>query len=224
MISHNKQMYKSWKSDTNIKLYNKAKSIKNTYNNFNVNCPTSTENTCGSFVFKSRPLQHYRKSLDCNNCNYDIEYILNNNILSETIGGAYCAANLIIKPANTVINKDISYSASNHEYLYKKCKTFNQNLNRDNGNLISPQCECSNNIVYRNKNYYTNGPITSSDRISNLKYRNCANGTICNKDPPLYRQSYNENVLNCCNKDTLYQSRRYQRNKNPGGSNIRILK
>lgn len=218
MFLYNKQPYKTWKNENNVKTYSYPYNIKNSYNTGNVNCTLSFNGPCGNFKFKAKPIIHYRKSLDCSNCSY--EYIINNNLASEDPNNDLCysSQNLVIKRANTKIDNE--YCTSNSEYLYKKCRTFNQNLSKGISgefSYISPQCDCSNNIVYRNKKYYTDSPITSSSRISNLKYHACHGKLRC-EDSYLNKQTNNNNKTDCCDKKSLYQYRK------PGGSKINVLK
>lgn len=223
MFLHNKQPYKTWKDENNVKMYNKPIVKKSERYNITQHCPPPPSNNseykpCGNFKFKSRAMIHYRKTLDCSNCVY--EYIINNNIACEDPNNDLCysSQNLVIKRANTKI--DTNYCTSNSEYLYKKCRTFNQNLSKGISgefSYISPQCDCSNNIVYRNKKYYTDSPITSSSRISNLKYDACRGKLRC-KDGYLDKENNNNNKTDCCDKKSLYQYRK------PGGSKINVLK
>lgn len=85
----------------------------------------------------------------------------------------------IIKSATTVL--DSSYCSSHKELLYKKCKTFNQNLpsNNDidisNGTNTSDKCntdkfKCRTTFNPSNKRYQVQGPISSSSRIAALRY------------------------------------------------------
>jgi hypothetical protein len=85
----------------------------------------------------------------------------------------------IIKTATTVL--DPSYCSSHKELLYKKCKTFNQNLplNNDidisNGTTLSSKClsdqfNCRTTFNPSNKRYQVQGPISSSSRIAALRY------------------------------------------------------
>lgn len=99
---------------------------------------------------------------------------------------------LVIKRANT--NLDDKYCASNKEYLYRRCKTFDQN------NLqTQPDINCNNHmfscnpvIHFTNKNYQTTGPITSSSRITALKY-GCTNAN--NRRCLIRKTDFNDNNL-----------------------------
>ena len=228
MILNNRQVYKTWKSVDNVKMYNKPIIKQNERSFINDNCSVRQQQNkpCGNFKFNSRPMTHYRKSLD-RDCSYvEYEYILNNNIPSENLDTCFSAENLVIKRGKT--NIDTNYSTSNKEYLYKKCKTFNQNLNIgrtiSGDQYISPNCDCSKNTVYtyRNKNYYTDSPITSSTRIASIKYAEYRDKlkSHAEYETLAYRQEHNDNYnkMGCCNNKSLYKSRKL------GGSRIRILK
>jgi hypothetical protein len=89
---------------------------------------------------------------------------------------------MVIKRANSIIEP--TYCTSNKEYLYKKCKTFSQNLPNfvenstqfdSNGTMTTEACNkdtfnCKITFNPSNQKYKTQGPITSSSRISALKY------------------------------------------------------
>ena len=89
---------------------------------------------------------------------------------------------MVIKRASTVIEP--TYCTSNMEYLYKKCKTYTQNLPSfvenstkfdGEGTMTTEACNkdtfnCKITYNPSNKKYQTQGPITSSSRISALKY------------------------------------------------------
>ena len=81
---------------------------------------------------------------------------------------------MIIKRATTVLDK--KYSSSNREYLYSKCKTFDQNAlqTQDTISCNNHEFGCNPVIQYTNRNYETTGPITSSSSITALKY-GCSN-------------------------------------------------
>ena len=93
---------------------------------------------------------------------------------------------LVIKRATTVLSED--YSSSAREYLYKKCKTFNQNLPSQYDTIINngTQTRPCNNITTcvtfnpSNKKFQTQGPVSSSSRTHSLKY-GCIGGVPCNK-------------------------------------------
>lgn len=100
--------------------------------------------------------------------------------LNRTICIASNQQSLVIKRANTKL--DDKYCSSHKEYIYKKCKTFQQNLpsNTDNnsvnnGTFTSETCNkdfnnCRTTFNPSNRRYQVQGPVTSSSRIASLKY------------------------------------------------------
>lgn len=87
---------------------------------------------------------------------------------------------LVMKPARTVL--DNNYCSSNREYLYKKCKTYDQNLptnndiNVNNGTMSSCNASgCKTTFNPSNKRYQTQGPVSASTRLSALKYNTANN-------------------------------------------------
>ena len=93
---------------------------------------------------------------------------------------------LILKPATTILDKN--YSNSYKQLLYKKCKTFNQNqkqynLEKTGTNYINTSnCNsqnCKNTIGFSNKKYQRDSPLTSSARITALKYRHLDKNNSC---------------------------------------------
>ena len=96
----------------------------------------------------------------------------------ENLNKMVCTAcnpqSMVIKRATTVLNKN--YSSSNREYLYQKCKTFDQNALQTKGDISCNKhiFGCNPVIQHTNKKYGTTGPITSSSRIVALKY-GCSN-------------------------------------------------
>lgn len=130
-------------------------------------------------------------------------HILKNNDIFPSAGDKYydqslnkivCTAcnpgSLVLKPATTIL--DNNYSSSSKEYLYKKCKTFNQNLPADYKNNTH---DCHNKCLYynstykpvtneyRNRKYASNGPVSSSAKIAALKYNSavlCCNSNASN--------------------------------------------
>ena len=108
---------------------------------------------------------------------------------------------MVIKRATTVIEQ--TYCTSNKEYLYKKCKTFTQNLPNfvenstkfdGDGTMTSESCNkdtfnCKITFNPSNQKYKTQGPITSSSRISALKY-------ACNDETN--KKCYKNGINNKC--------------------------
>ena len=93
--------------------------------------------------------------------------------LNRTICIASNPQSLIIKRANTKL--DNNYCSSQKEYIYKKCKTFEQNLPSNNDidveNGTFTNCDsCKTTFNPSNRRYQVQGPVTSSSRIASLKY------------------------------------------------------
>ena len=143
---------------------------------------------------------HIFKSNDCQNSSSDKFYEAS---LNKMVCVGLSPPALVLKPATTNLSKN--YSSSNKEYLYKKCKTFDQNSmfhytensntnNFDKGvNYVSNKpnntFNCCNTIGYSNYKYKTQGPISSSARTFAKKYQTCDNKKICNS--ALLKTDYN---------------------------------
>lgn len=198
-------------------------------------------NVIGIFDKPGNFINSNLENSSCNDsayCSNKLNLYINKNYLKNGINydgndTSVCTQSLIIKPSTTVLDKN--YSTSNKELLYKKHKTFNQNLplNDISNNYcnINENNLCSNkNIIYNpsNKRYQVQGPITSSAKITALKYG-------CNK-------INNGQPINICNLRTYNASQNILiNNNNPacisnqncnilntkkyiGGSIIKILK
>ena len=168
---------------------------------------------------------HIFQSNDCENNSNDKYYEAS---LNKVVCVGLSPPALVLKPATTNLSKN--YSSSNKEYLYKKCKTFDQNSmfhytndsNSDNFtegpnyiiNNSNNTFNCCNTIGYSNAKYKTQGPISSSARTFAKKYESCYNKKICNS--ALLKTDYNvfgtqENFDNklqlpnkfCCNTTDL---------------------
>ena len=189
------QPYVSWKASDNNKTIVIAKSVKNDLPNNIKECT----NNCG---FIANPIKHNRKqyvSVNSNTTGFSNASLVGTldkpgtNILTsmscadmsmnqtmgtyilDTIDVTCKDKCFVIKRASTVI--DNGYCASNKELLWKKCKTFNQNLplTNHNTNLESfPDCDvvgnCTPYFYPSNKKYQVQGPVSSSARIAALKY------------------------------------------------------
>lgn len=199
------QPYVSWKGNENNKNIVISKSIKN-------DMPDNVKECTDNCSFIPNPIKHYRKqyiTTNTNNTGYSKTSLIGNldkpNGFSITsiscldgsllqLGNEYildlntqtCGENgkcLIIKPASTIINDN--YCQSSNEYLWKKCKTFNQNLPSYKSNLINPNCNETNNcnsiFMPSNTKFQTQGSVTSSTRTASLKY-NC--------NDPKYRRCF----------------------------------
>lgn len=95
--------------------------------------------------------------------------------LNRTICIASNPQSLVIKRANTKL--DNNYCSSQKEYIYKKCKTFEQNLPSNNNISINngtfTDCDsdgCKTTFNPSNRRYQVQGPVSSSSRIASLKY------------------------------------------------------
>lgn len=132
-------------------------------------------------------------------------HLLNNNSNINNINNIknceICPASMIIKSSSTVL--DNRYCSSNKEYLYKKCKTFKQNLPLKEGTVSESNCkndpfECKQTFNPSNSKYKTQGPITGSARTSALKY-GCKDGKQCH----IKKTSYNDFNLCGDSKDCI---------------------
>jgi len=199
------QPLQTWK-DENLSDMKNIFIAKNVLNNDFKNSSNFTPwNNCEiktKYKFNANPLKHYRKQYVINE-NYSFSnnsyigildkpgsYIVsdktcdssnNTNMYVHIMGlkDECSPQSLIIKRANTKL--DNNYCSSQKEYIYKKCKTFEQNLpsNNDidinNGTYTSERCEkdtnkCRTTFNPSNRRYQVQGPVTSSSRIASLKY------------------------------------------------------
>ena len=231
----------SWKNNNLNKNTVVSKYVKNSNstgsNNFN--CIPRECDLKSKYKYKANPIKHYRKQYVNNNLNnrdfigvFDKpnNYIITNNDISNSGVEYYLYNNInycktektntftnVIKPSTTVI--DNNYSVSNKELLYKKCKTFNQNLPkhfnvRDISNGTMKNCDANNCIITfnpSNKKYQVQGPITSSARIIALKY-GCSDEKRCFIKETDYnnKKNLNDNKNIGCKgcKDTILRRKR----------------
>tara|TARA_B110001452_G_C15150216_1_gene400318 strand:- start:169 stop:951 length:783 start_codon:yes stop_codon:yes gene_type:complete len=162
-------------------------------------------------------------------------HILNNNepgplsgdkFFDDSLNKVVCVAcnpqSLVIKSATT--NLDKHYSSSAREHLQKKCKTFNQGLPLQSVNTNMKDCSRTNNRCNTifdpsNKKYQVQGSVTSSTRISALKYGaiGCSNNKNCTANNVSY-SDFNSHVNLSEFKQNCYTDRC------KGRSNIRMLK
>jgi len=250
------QKYKSWKDINNNKIIANTKVIKNTSTSSNSNLQAD-KNKCvlHKSQFHAKPMKHYRrmynnnnnnnttsnmslvgtldnpinsvlttpKSLDlCTNKNF--EYVL----INKTCDTGLCSANLIIKPASTVI--DNNYCSTNKDYLYKKCKTYQQNIYNFDKNKCTKNNNCTNVVKYSNKKYMMNKPMTSSARIANIKYQTCLGKDVVCSNNKIYNDFFIElklkkelDVDNKCNNVLNNISGICNGNKFKSGKKIRLL-
>tara|TARA_Y100000389_G_C17375684_1_gene471498 strand:+ start:262 stop:1149 length:888 start_codon:yes stop_codon:yes gene_type:complete len=136
--------------------------------------------------------------LNSNNCEVNSNDKYYDASLNKMVCVSLSAPALVLKPAST--NLTTNYSSSNKEYLYKKCKTFQQNSLINNANnaevgtnyinsTSNNTFNCCNTIGYSNANYKTQGPISSSARTFAKKYESCQNNKTCNS--ALLKTDYN---------------------------------
>jgi hypothetical protein len=116
-------------------------------------------------------LTYIQDNVDCATLTSDKSY---DPSLNKVVCSSLHASALVIKSATTNLSND--YSSSYRELLYKKNKTFNQNLPLNTSVNNGTGINCNNNttcaITFNpsNKKYQTQGPISSSARIASLKY------------------------------------------------------
>ena len=150
-----------------------------------------------------------------------------NSSLNRTICIASNPQSLIIKRANTKL--DNNYCSSQKEYIYKKCKTFEQNLpsNNDidvengtftncvnNGDNIN-KINCKTTFNPSNRRYQVQGPVTSSSRIASLKYgcNNWINNEPASNTKCQIYIDYN-NPNSCPSNLTASECEQYKKNNN----------
>jgi hypothetical protein len=146
----------------------------------NVNSPNNDSTNCNLSIYT-----YLDKYVGCQTLNGDKFY---DPSLNKMICVSFNPSALVIKTAST--NLSHSYASSHKEYLYNKNKTFNQNLPliTNETDIITngeSRIECNGEIVCRtfnpsNKKFQCQGPVTSSARISSLKY-GCDDSAHCKK-------------------------------------------
>tara|TARA_B100000242_G_scaffold289756_1_gene260051 strand:- start:920 stop:1711 length:792 start_codon:yes stop_codon:yes gene_type:complete len=236
-----KQPMVQWKNNTNNIIV--SKNVLNTPTTSNNNC--KAWNNCSvksPYKFNPNPIRHYRKQYVANNSfsknslighldkpgNYivtsknDCVDCADNNVMNLHVNIYNTPNNCdkennncnIIKRATTVLNDE--YSSSSKELLYKKCKTYNQNLSFNqstktvvNGTMTSSTCnsdtnKCLTTFNPSNQKYQVQGPVTSSTRIAALKYG-------CNKW--INDKSVKNNV--CLNSKTDYNNKQNLTSNDP---------
>jgi hypothetical protein len=184
----NIKTYTPWPEDCAIKKYkfnaNPIKHYRKQYTN--VNSASSTYSKLSLIGVLDKPGGTIHSKINENDCtsllqNSNLNILTNFDILTDCTSDL-CPAALVIKRATTVLDTD--YSSSAREYLYKKCKTYNQNLpsQQESGT----QTRLCNNVTTcvtfnpSNKKFQTQGPVSSSSRTHSLKY-GCMDGIQCNK-------------------------------------------
>jgi hypothetical protein len=251
------QKYKSWKDIDNNKMIVSTKLVKNTSTSSNTNLQ-GEKNKCvlHKSQFRAKPIKHYRRVYninDTNNTNSNMsivgtldnpnnsvlttpkssELCINKNLeyvlINKTCDNSLCSGNLIIKPGTTVI--DNNYCTTNKEYLYKKCKTYQQNINDFNSNKCTQNDNCSNVVKYSNKKHMMKEPMSSSARIANIKYQTCLGKDIVCSNNKTYNNFFIElklkkelDIDNKCNNVLNKISGVCNENKFKSGKKIRLLK
>lgn len=164
-----------------IKHYRKQYAPANSFSNSSMlgfldkpgNYIVTTSNSCKNCANENAQNIniHFLQNLDTDPHPGDWSY---DTCLNKMVCTACNPQSMIIKRATTVLDKN--YSSSNREYLYRKCKTFDQNALQTNSDISCNNHDfgCNPVIQYTNRNYRTTGPITSSSRITALKY-GCSN-------------------------------------------------
>jgi hypothetical protein len=167
----------------------------------NVNTPKNDSTNCSLSIYT-----YLDKYGVCKNVAGDKFY---DPELNKTICTSFNPSALVIKTAST--NLSTNYASSHREYLYSKNKTFNQNLPliTNETDIITngeSRIECNGEIVCRtfnpsNKKFQCQGPVSSSARISSLKY-GCDDSVHCKKTNT--NTLYNKKTIACvgCVNDT----------------------
>ena len=146
---------------------------------------------CNDRIFR-KPLPGYRKNTEKTACTVKLQEIYKDPY-SKSCGTSVCYDNRI----RSIINKDgvknNNYNYDYNQYLRNKCKSFKQfdrGTTQTDGTFISTCCDTTNNCAtqkLRNSKYHTNQAVSSSSRLTRLKYntilssqsKNCKNGKVC---------------------------------------------
>ena len=184
----NSSNYTPWNEDCPNKKYkfnaNPIKHYRKQYTN--INSASSTYSKVSLLGVLDKPGGTIHSKINENDCtslalNSNLNILTNFDILTDCTSDL-CPAALVIKRATTVLDED--YSSSAREYLYKKCKTYNQNLpsQQESGTRTRLCNNVTTCVTYNpsNKKFQTQGPVSSSSRTHNLKY-GCMDGVSCNK-------------------------------------------
>jgi hypothetical protein len=151
-------------------------------------------------------------------CTPQISDKIYDSSLNRTICIASNPQSLVIKRANTKL--DNNYCSSQKEYIYKKCKSFEQNLPSNNNITINngtfTNCDsdgCKTTFNPSNRRYQVQGPVTSSSRIASLKYG--CNNWIDNKRTSNTKCQINNDYNNpnlCPRNLTITECEEYKKN------------
>jgi len=156
----------------------------------NTNTPISNSTNCNLSIYT-----YLDKYVGCQTLAGDKFY---DPSLNKMICVSFNPSALVIKTAST--NLSHSYASSHREYLYNKNKTFNQNLplttnettSVNNGVIIGTSYDgetICRSFNPSNKKFQCQGPVSSSARISSLKY-GCDDSIHCKKT---YINTLNDN-------------------------------
>jgi hypothetical protein len=173
----------------------------------NVNSPNDDSTNCNLSIYT-----YLDKYVGCQTLNGDKFY---DPSLNKMICVSFNPSALVIKTAST--NLSHSYASSHKEYLYNKNKTFNQNLPLTTNESISVNSGKILGETYdgeticrsfnpSNKKFQCQGPVTSSARISSLKY-SCDDSVHCKKtyintlndNDPLSKKKVSPACIGCVN-------------------------
>ena len=173
----------------------------------NVNSPKIGSINCSLSIYT-----YLDKYTGCNSLAADKFY---DPELNKMICTSFNPTALVIKTAST--NLSNNYASSHREYLYSKNKTFNQNLPlvTNKTDVITngeSRIQCNGEIVCRtfnpsNKKFQCQGPVSSSARISSLKY-SCDDSVHCKKTNT--NTLYGKKIIACvgCVNDTIKMRRK----------------
>jgi hypothetical protein len=179
-----------------------------------------------------------RPNNNLSNCNLSIYTYLDKYVGCETLSGdrfydpslnkmicvSFNPSALVIKTAST--NLSNNYASSHREYLYSKNKTFNQNLPLianentiiNNGEITTTTHDgekvCTT-FNPSNKRFQCQGPVSSSARISSLKY-SCDDSVHCKKTyintlydkDPLSKKKVSPLCIGCVNDPSKIRRKR----------------
>jgi len=173
----------------------------------NVNTPNNDSTNCNLSIYT-----YLDKYVGCNTLSEDKFY---DPSLNKMICVSFNPSALVIKTAST--NLSHSYASSHREYLYSKNKTFNQNLPLTTNENISVNNEetICRSFNPSNKKFQCQGPISSSARISSLKY-SCDDSVHCKKtyintlndNDPLSKKKVSPLCVGCIDDTTKIRRKR----------------
>lgn len=203
-----------------IKHYRKQYSPANSFSNSSIigfldkpgNYIVTNSNSCkncGNAENSQNINIHILENIDKDPQQGDWSYDTN---LKKMVCTACNPQSMVIKRATTVL--DNSYCSSNREYLYRKCKTFDQNSlqTKSYNSCNNHPFGCNPIIQHSNKKYGITGPITSSSRTSALKY---GYNNINNRKSIIKGNELND--INLCNNLSLKECKNLKEAlQNPG--------